>query len=458
LPFYLVAFCASLAIPALSMVDDWVLVAGLMVPAAMYAFQALMSKQPAWLYPALLSAQLGFIQLAYLVADSSWARVGVYYAPLALATWVSAEWASRRRTLTEGWAMPLWSFAGLGLLFSLGASMLDHATGLGIGLAYGVLLGGFSFLRRQQALAYASLGAFGVAFAEGLLLANISLAHAPVYIAVAGLAFTMVGAWARSSVGTGYGVQGTGFVPDSPRTLTWREPIRHASVVLTALALLLSVGVTLSEVADPADGTPFHWLAVTAAITGLNVIWRAFEVRSWRLSYLGIAMVEVAYMVILALTDITPMLLYAVPAGAYLLGVAYLEWRRSTSAPVRALEAGGLALLLGVPMWLSISEAASFISGNGHIYNALFLFFGSLVVSFLGAIMRWKRPFIGGIVVFVANLFTLLSMPVQLVDEWWWMVLGIALVFIASGVLLERHRERLIALGRELAARLEQWY
>jgi hypothetical protein len=465
LPFYLVAFCASLAIPALSMADPWVLVAGLMVPAAMYAFQALMSKQPAWLYPALLSAHLGFIHLAYLVADGSWARVGVYCAPLALATWVSAEWASRRRTLAEGWAMPLWSFAWLGLLFSLGASMLDHTAGLGIGLAYGVLLGGFSFLRRQQALAYASLGAFAVAFAEGLLLANVSLAHAPVYIAVVGLAVTMLGAWARSSEGTGHRVQGTGFVPDSPRTpypvprtLTWREPIRHASVVLTALALLLSVGATLSEVADPAEGTPFQWLAVTAAITGLNVIWRAFEVRSWRLSYLGVAMVEVAYMVILALTDITPVLLYAVPAGAYLLGVAYLEWRRGTSAPVRALEAGGLALLLGVPMWLSISEAASFVGGNGHIYNALFLFFGSLAVSFLGAIMRWKRPFIGGIVVFVANLFTLLSMPVQLVDEWWWMVLGIALVFIASGVLLERHRERLIALGRELAARLEQWY
>ncbi|MFQ5934354.1 MAG: SCO7613 C-terminal domain-containing membrane protein, partial [Dehalococcoidia bacterium] len=238
----------------------------------------------------------------------------------------------------------------------------------------------------------------------------------------------------------------------------WANPLRHSSTILTTLTPFFSLALATVEGVATDSFQPFQWFAMVMAVSGLNLVWRAFEERSWVMSYLGVALVVGAYMILLGLFDVDQPLLFVVPAGAYLLAVAYLEWRRGTRVPVRMLETGGLVLLLGFTLVLSISEVATFRDGQGHIYYSLFLFFGSLGVFLWGALIHWKRPFIAGIAVFVANFFTLLGLPIQLVEEWWWIVLGIALVFIGGAVFLERYRERLMALGREWAERLEEWY
>jgi hypothetical protein len=240
----------------------------------------------------------------------------------------------------------------------------------------------------------------------------------------------------------------------------WFQPVRFSTLALAAAGFAVSLvhtGVTY----EPGAGSDhFRWFAVVLAAAGLNVVWSAFVERNLRLTYIGVGMVQVSYLVLLGVFNIGQPLYYVVPTGLFLMATAYAEQRWGARSAARVLEKGGLALLLGVTMGLSISEAWQFYGEDSHFYYGVWLFFPSLFIFLWGGIAHWKWTFFGGVAVFVANFFTLLSLPVQLAGasiSWWWIVLAVAVLLIGTAAVLELRREQIIAISKKALEGLESW-
>jgi hypothetical protein len=122
---------------------------------------------------------------------------------------------------------------------------------------------------------------------------------------------------------------------------------------------------------------------------------------------------------------------FAQPGGAYLLIVAYWEWRRGTARTVkRLLEAAALVLLLGV----SLLQSLGFM-GDGqdrYLYDT-FLLVESAGLLALGAVLRWRYTFFLAAVALVAD------------------------VLIGIVIWIERQRQQSPLWVEAWRARLEQW-
>ena len=476
-PLYLVSLGLAGAVPALSTDEPWLLTGALAAASLMYAYVAWASGRAIALYPALLATHLGGVQAIYLAVDGSWPLTGVYFGAVVLGVWLAAESVSSRISWPSwweqtkanpaaagaNWSIPLWAFAALGAAFSLGATLGETRLGLAMALSCGFLIVASGTRWRQEMMVLVGIGVLlGFAFPQALVLASVALVHAPVYAAGFGLGLTVV----YYELVRRQRADSTTETSGAQLLAAWVLPLAVGSAVMSGAALVFSVGLAYNETA--VNETSLHegntaakWLALVLVMSGANLVWRAFQERNWRLSYAGVALAIGALMVLLGVLGVSQPLFYLVPGGVYLMAVAYLEWRWGTQEAFKLLEAGGLLLLLGATLGLSIAEAVNFNDGEGHYYEALWLFFSSLGVMLFGALAHWKRTFLAAIGVFVVNLFVLLSMPAQIEGlgfSWWWIVLIMAVVLIAGGVVLERRREQVVSVSREIIGRLEQWH
>ena len=365
-------------------------------------------------------------------------------------------------TLTAAdWPAPFWVGGGVGLLFSLATSLLQPETGLMATGVFGMAAGGLAFWRRQPVFAYAAVVLLlGGVTATALWLAEVAPLHGPVYGISAALAVSAAGNGAAR------------LLPETRRREQWdlwANPLRAGALGVAGIAplfgfayaaangageLLLEGGLGRGEFED------FLWPAAALAGSGLTLVWWGFIDRSLRQSYGGLGLTLLAYLALLLVFDLGQPLYFIVPPGVFLLGVAYAERRWGQRAAGLAAEAGGLLLLLGATLGLSIAEAWNYFGEEGHFYYGLWLFGSGLAVIGWGAAVRWKRTFLAGLGAFTANLLTLLSFPVQLLGggvSWWWMALGLALAIVGGAVLLELRREQLLQQGRAALQRLAAW-
>ena len=474
-PLYFLAIGLSLAVPALSVVQPWqpwVLAAGLFISAGAFLWPAWIYRSSVGLYPSLAAAFLGIIQVLYLATDGSWNLSGAYFGVAVVVMWSAAAWLARlRRTetidafrasplaaLAGFWTLPLWVFAVVGLVFSLTSSMLEPQTGFAMALIYGILAGVFAVWWRNGIFAYGSAFLLlGVGLPAGLWAAGVQLVHAPVYATVValviGVLFYLGGRGKRSTLRESIWA-------------AWSQPVRYSTMVLAAAAAVVSLtyAATTFGTGEPGElsarSDNFRWFAIVLAASGLNAIWWAFVDRNRRLTYLGAGLVGISYMILLGVFEIGQPLYYVVPAGLFMMAVAYAERKLGDAAAARALEIGGLILLLGVTLGLSVWEAWRFFEEDSHFYYGVWLFVSSLAIFLWGGMVRWKWTFLTGVAVFVANFFTLLSLPVQLAGgsiSWWWIVLAIAVLLIGGAAVLELRREQLIAVSKEALEGLEAW-
>ena len=105
----------------------------------------------------------------------------------------------------------------------------------------------------------------------------------------------------------------------------WVRPLRVASGAGAAVALGLSLALWG---ADESSAELLQPLTMTVAVTALTVIATAYSIRSVLLSYAGVARLLAAYMPQLVRFEVAQPLLFAIPAGLYLLGVSFFERRR----------------------------------------------------------------------------------------------------------------------------------
>ena len=226
----------------------------------------------------------------------------------------------------------------------------------------------------------------------------------------------------------------------------WLKPLTNAAVFLTALAVI----ATLPTVATYTTA----WAAALAS-AGALCLTIAYRGRYYRLGYMGMAMLELAWVLALIVRDVKQPQWYAIPAGLYFIGVAYLERRRRRGLFPVLIEGFGLAVLLLTSFIQSLDGA------RGLPYFVLLLVEG-LGVTWWGAARRIKVPFFTGlgatalgvvaqvIVVLVSVYEVSLVFTVVL-------ILGVGLLLVTAAVFMERQGERIIARAREWRAELETW-
>jgi hypothetical protein len=179
----------------------------------------------------------------------------------------------------------------------------------------------------------------------------------------------------------------------------------------------------------------------------------AYRGRRHNLGYAAVAMLEVAWALLLIAQDVREPQVYAIPGGLYFAGLAFFERRRGRRAFANAVEGLGLALLL----------VTSFIQSlNGHAAGLpyfLLLIAEGLLVMWWGAARRIKIPFFAGLsaeVLNVAGQVVVLFVGGESALRWI-IIGGTGLAIVTAAVFVERQRERLIARAQVWRGALDTW-
>src|SRR5260221_3431429 len=86
--------------------------------------------------------------------------------------------------------------------------------------------------------------------------------------------------------------------------------------------------------------------AATLAFAGALYITIAYRGKKFALGYLGMALLELAWVIVLFINAVAQPQFYAIPGGLYFMGIAYLELRRDRKKYAVEVETLGLGVLL----------------------------------------------------------------------------------------------------------------
>jgi hypothetical protein len=459
MPFYLLAYGLSVSMMVLSQRDPLPFTLALAAGAVVYTVSAVLFRHPAWLYPGLLVAHLALA--AYFTISPSGRPKHTVTLPFLGMTWVTAllgyglsrlfpvarrsstgtrvfklgqwelnfgSWPFVGYLVTPSWAQPLFIFVALDLAVWQTLALVSFETGIILAAGNAVLMGLFAMLWLDTALAYGTLALFLLGVGYRLGWAALPLAEA----------FAWVG-------GIGFGLYLVARIAEHTQKVAltiWTKPLTNAAVFLTAGAVI----VTLSAVAT-------HTTAFAAALAfaGALCLAIAYRGRYYRLGYLGMAMLQLAWALLLIIRDVRQPQWYAIPAGLYFTGVGYLERRRRRGLFPIIVESFGLAVLLVTSFIQSLNGA------QGFPYFVLLLVEG-LVVIWWGASQRLKAPFFVGLGASALNVVAqVLVLVVVHEAKRWFIILGVGLVVVIVGMFVERKRELIIARAPEWREALETW-
>ncbi len=388
----------------------------------------------------------------------------LYLLPLTVGTAAAGLWIERRRgegsplargRFFAGWSRPLYALAAADVLVSQ-AWMLAYATEAGalVTLANALLLAALAAFWDAPALPYG--GALLGAIALGQWLTGRELPAEAFPTAYAQLAF-------------GYGALGYGLTllkrwRSQLRLPHWtrgfERPMQWAALATSGAAVLLGlytgvdiIGWTLRALV----GIPFRelvalptvWMAVgVLAWLGLLYVAAAAVYRRTRLGYGAAALLLAAWMLFAFYVQrwegLRGVQWYAFPAGLYLIGVSYLEWRDGRKFAARWVDYAALALMLGSLFWQTLVF--------GWHY-AVMLVAEGLTLLWFGSARRLRRFFYAGMLgVMLATVGQLIN-ALQSVNQW--IVFGsIGLLLVALAALIERRLEQIKAALQEV---FEDW-
>jgi hypothetical protein len=444
-PWLLLGYALAVLAPlsgfqAPELADRWPAALWLLGVGLVYLAGLLPLRRPGWLYPA-----VGFSLLAYLgVLDAIWSiPVPVAASALIGPMWllgVLAHLVERHRPvraarwphmpslalLAHPWARPL-AIGGVvsGLLAVVGG-LDEPAAGLATAAASAALLGLLAVRRRGRVEAGAAGALAALAYQQLLRLAQVPLATQPLAWSAIALLLSVGGL-----------ALGSRIEPVHLRTL------RLMTLWITGLSVAASL---VGRAADP--------LAANLGLAGLTWVVQGYAGRRWELGYVGVGLVIGGVLVELGQGRLAQPQAYALMVGLYLLGVAYLEWRRGSPTRVKALlEITALAVILGTSVLQAWGWAGD---GLSHYVYAVLLLGEGVALVWLGAILRWRRTFfaaIGGVV--VASL-TLVAEPVSAVNTWY-ILASVGLGMIGVVLFLEKRRQQVQGWLGAWRQALEQW-
>jgi hypothetical protein len=449
-PWYLAGYTLSGLGPLLAAPDRTLFIAALAVSVGLYIGSAIVSRRATWLYlvagllPVLLWQSLDRAGIPWGYDGVGLVVLGVLY----LGVGVLLHSGGLRGALqpigpTVGvYARPFFfgSF-GLGALGLALAALADLSLGLETAIGYLALLVVFSVVWQSEVAAFAGATLIAVTLQEGLSLAGVPPVHQPpVWAAAALLA-------ALASFGLKFRSLG-GLVS---RAGVWSYPLYLGSMTAGGLALLASLFYERTIESRPS----LEALALTTAITGLAVIAHGANRRERVLSYLGVAGLLVAGMLELAVFRVGQPQAFVLPAGIYLLAIAFLEWKRAPEqGDVKAsLETAAITLLLGT----SLLQAVGLLGAEAERYAYdTFLLVESTAMFALGASLHWKKLFFAGAAALITDVFIMLADPVRAMNTWYLVAL-IGFVMIGLVLLAEKRRREIPIWFDQWRQRMDSW-
>ncbi len=468
LPFYAVGYLAAVVAVVLSLVlgDTLRVAATLGLAALAYAQATWRFRLRGWLLAAATAAQLACLALIHRQVGLVWpARAALAFLPVTAATALVAlliqRWLGEGspwrgwRALVAGWSRPLYLLLMADLALGQGAAFAEAGPGGLVSLGHALIVALLASAWMLGPATYAAM-ALGVL----ALFQRLTASHAPLERWLEALALLALG----------YGVVGYGLRYLSrrraalpPRLRLWAEPLAYGGFSLTTATLLwaglwggtrvlwLTFLVLIEQPLLTAAQVPVVQMVITvSALAGLTYLAVAL-VERWRwLGYGAVALLLVAYnLELLLFLGQREVQGYAVPAGLYLLGIGYLEWREGHRPLARWVDRTALLLLFGSAFWQSL------VMEGGWRY-ALLMGGEGLGVAWWGSARRLRRFLYGGVSAVVLAVVGQLVEPLFSVNRW--IVLGaVGLLLVGVATLVERRLEAVLQLSQELRERLERW-
>ena len=467
-PFYLVVYGLIVNMIVLSAQDARLFTAALVAATLLYFVSARIFRHPAWFYPALLCAHMGL--LAYFTIAPSDAPVQMISLPFHILTWVvtglgvwAARFSGKAQALPEGryqftvwkwkvdfgrltsfghlitpsWAQPLFIFAGLDMILWQGVAMGYPLTTLMVSAGTVLLLALLATYWQDALLPYLSVFVLIIGMMGYLEQVGVAGAMVVASLAVLGFALYLIGLLIDTVLATK--------LPGM-----WALPLARSSKILAVVSVLLSlVGSLLNWTAIQQVA-----LAASLAFSGILFLTDAYRGRIYRLGYVAVGMLLVAWTIFLLRfgQSIPYPQLYAIPFGLYFILVGELERKAGgQKLYARLLEMLGVAVLL-------ISSFAQSLNGkDGFPYFVLMLAEG-LVVIYWGTQQRRRLPFLFGL---IASFVNVISQIIVLLNAYnvsnLFIFLGLGSIILVGGVLIERRREHLIRGAQAWREGLDTW-
>ena len=450
IPFYILAYGLSLSMISLSYVNPLSLTIAFGAGAVIYFASAYLFRTPGWIYAGLFAAHMSLL-VSFTIHPQGGSAYRLAY-PFHAMIWLTAliGYAFTRRTaesasgsakgaygsallghlLGHAWARPFFVFTVIEMILWQSIALFSYDTTIVLASGHALLLTLFAILWIEGALVYGVVG-------FGLLAVSAALKRAGVPFADALALF--------SGIGFGLYLLGQILKSASSRVKTlavWPAPLTQSAIFLTAVAAALN----LTQFADHLTA-----LAISLAFAGALYVTIAYRARLNALGYLGMALLQVAWVFVLYTNEIIQPQLYAIPGGLYFLAVAYLELQRNRKQYAVPIEIFGLAILLVTTFAQSLSAT------QGFVYFVLLLVEGFLVIWW-GTIQKRRIPFFSGI---GAIAFNFVAQVILLVDRGivsiWYVGFGVGLLIMGAAIYIERGREQLRARSREWSETLEKW-
>jgi len=478
LPLYVLGYVGALVGAGLSWEYPGRLPLALALAAAAYGLATVRFRLRGWLLVAVATAQAGALAVLWAAAQSvfplsqvwverlgypSWRALA--FLPVTLATAVAGLWVERRHSegspcaslhaLWEGWSRPFYWLLALDLLVVQVVAARHAHPGTLVSLAHALLLTILAVVWTQPFLPYLAAGLGLLAVIQRLIWVEAPNTDAPVALALLALGYGLVGyglEYARTLVET----------RANKRVAVLERPLEQAGLIVSAAAVLMMMaeGMDIGRwlvraflgrpLVAPEDVPVVQMAVAVLALAGLLYLAAALVRRWYWRGYGAVALLLCAWSLEWFLVwDLREVQWYAIPAGLYLLGVGYLEWRQGREGLARWIDRAALLLLLGSSFYQSLAEE------YGWPY-ALLMGAEGLFLIWWGSARRQRRFLYFGVVGVVTDVGGQLIEPLLSVNRW--IVFGgVGLVVIAVAILVERSLETVKRVSQEWRERLETW-
>jgi len=481
LPLYGMGYLGALVGAGLSSAHPVRLTVTLALAAAAYGLAAVRFRLRGWLLIAVAAAQAAALAAIWAAAEGffglseGWVgRLGFLawwsfvFLPVAIVTAAVGLWVERKRgegsplaslrALWEGWSRPLYWLLALDLLLVQIVSITRAHPGTLVSLVHALLLVVLAVAWAHPTLPYLPAGLGLLAVIQRLIWVGASIVDVPGALALLALGYGLVGyglEYARTLAKVVF--------QTFARVAVLERPLEQAGLIISAMAVLdmLVVGVRIwswlfrslflgRPLMAPEDVAIVQMAVGVLALVGLLYLAAALVRRWYWRGYGAVAILLCAWSLEWFLVrNLREVQWYAIPAGLYLLGVGYLEWRQGRKGMARWIDRIALLLLLGSSFYQSLAER------YGWPY-ALLMGAESLFLVWWGSARRQRRFLYFGVVgvvtavggqlvkqLFSANAFIAFGVP--------------GLVIMLVVILIERNLERIKQVSPELWRQLEEW-
>ncbi|MCB0208662.1 MAG: hypothetical protein KDJ52_05015 [Anaerolineae bacterium] len=344
----------------------------------------------------------------------------------------------------KSWAQILYTLALLDIAFGQWVSFNATLPGVFVSLSHTALLGTMASIRLSRTLTYVSLFAGLLAVGQSVMAWSKPIETMPIVFAQLAFVYGVIG------YGLTYIRKHRRFSPKwISRIALWELPCQHSGLFLSFGTLVFTgwLGIDLiGWTVGALLGLPFRSLVEIPVVQmtigvfgflGLLYVATAFTYRQMRLGYGAIAMLLAAWMLhvfyLQRWDSFRHVQWYAMPAGLYLVSVAYLEWHQGNKNFARWLDYSATLLMLGSLFWQTLLF--------GWIF-ALLLGTEGLAAFFWGSFRRLRRFLYTGMVGMILATIGQLLNSLRSINQW--IVFGlIGLLLISIAVIVERKLEQI---------------